>query len=176
MGCDGKLTMEHNYPQELRQLREYANRKRIDLSDRLGSGVDGLVYSTTQGSAVKGHRSKQTFQKELRAFEVLSKYPDQDFAGFNVPRMLDFHPELMVIEMQLVIPPFVVDFTGATIGKQSTTFSDMSAEDYEEWERGKIEDYGQSDWQVVKTVIGRFRRIGIFLNDIHKGNIRISNE
>ncbi|MFO1001217.1 MAG: hypothetical protein U0936_12810 [Planctomycetaceae bacterium] len=78
--------------------------------------------------------------------------------------------------MELVTAPFVVDFTGATIGKRSSAFTDMSAEDLEEWEADKVEAYGESDWELVRTVISCFRRVGIYLNDIHKGNIRIRNE
>ncbi|MBL8813988.1 MAG: hypothetical protein JNM43_27715 [Planctomycetaceae bacterium] len=168
--------MEHNYPDEYRRLQEYATRKRIDLLNRLGWGMDGLVYSTKQSSAVKAHSKKETFEKEQRVYQALAEHPEYDFAGFSVPRMLECHPELWIIEMQLVVPPFVVDFTGATIGKQSSAFLDMSEEDYTEWRNEKIEAYGESDWEQVEIVIRCFRRIGIYLNDVHKGNIRLRNE
>lgn len=168
--------MENSYPDEYRRLQAYSQRKRIGLTSRLGWGMDGLVYSTTQRSAVKAHRQIGTFDKELRVFQKLAEHPGHEFAGFNVPKLLDFHPELLVIEMELVIAPFVVDFTGATIGKRSSAFTDMSDEDFEEWEADKIEAYGESDWELVQTVISCFSRLGIHLNDIHKGNIRIRNE
>lgn len=69
-----------------------------------------------------------------------------------------------------------MDFTGATIGKRSSAFTDISDEDFEEWEADKIEAYGESDWELVQTVISCFSRLVIHLNDIHKGNIRIRNE
>lgn len=129
--------MEHSYPDEYRRLQEYSARKRIDLLNRLGYGMDGLVYSTKQRSAVKAHRKQESFEKELRVYQILADHPKPDFGGFSVPRMLEYHLELWVIEMELVVPPFVVDFTGATIGRQSSAFMDMSEEDYADWRERK---------------------------------------
>ena len=97
--------MENSYPDEYRRLQAYSQRKRIGLLSRLGWGMDGFVYSTTQRSAVKARRQIGTFDKGLRVFQKLAEHPEHAFAGFNVPKLLDFHPELLVIEVELVIAP-----------------------------------------------------------------------
>ena len=168
--------MSKHYHDELKRLQNYAERKRLKLLEQLGSGVDGLVWSTNRGSAVKAHRSKDLFEKELRVYFRLDEHSDADFCGFNVPKMIEFHPELFVIEMHLVVPPFVVDFVGATLDRPSPALSAMEEEELVEWENDKLELFGAPDWEIVSNVISRFRRIGIHLNDVHKGNIRLRNE
>ena len=168
--------MEQNYPEEFERLTKYVSRKSTQLLERLGSGVDGLVYSTNKGSAVKAHRAKTLFEKELRVYQRLKMHPDNDFAGFNVPRLLEHHPELWVIEMDLVVVPFALDFAGATLDKPSPSLLDQTEEEFAEWEESKIEIFGVEDWQVVQTVISCFRRIGIYLSDVHKGNIKVRQE
>jgi len=165
--------MEPNYPEEFDRLSKYVTRKACSLLERLGSGVDGLVYSTNKGSAVKAHRGKTLFEKERAVFERLAMYSDNDFAGFNVPTMLDFHPELLVIEMQFVVPPFALDFSGATLDRPSAAVVDQTEEEFAEWEESRIEIYGPEDWEIVQRVMSCFRRIGVHLGDVHKGNIKL---
>jgi len=165
--------MEPNYPEEFDRLSKYVTRKACDLLERLGSGFDGLVYSTNKGSAVKAHRGKSLFEKERAVFERLEIHSDNDFAGFNVPKMLDFHPELLVIEMQLVVPPYALDFSGATLDRPSAATLDQTEDEFAEWEESRIEIYGAEDWEIVERVISCFRRIGIYLGDVHKGNIKL---
>lgn len=168
--------MEQNYPEEFQRLTQYVNRKSTRLLERLGSGVDGLVYSTNKGSAVKAHRGKGLFEKEVSVYKRLKENPGHSFAGFNIPRLLDFHPELWVIEMELVVAPFALDFAGATLDRPSTSVLDQTEEDFVEWEEAKIEIYGEEDWEVVQTLISCFRGIGIYLSDVHKGNIKLREE
>ena len=168
--------MEQNYPEEFKRLTKYVDRKATKLFRLLGYGVDGLVYSTNKGSAVKAHRGKSLFEKELRIYQRLDQHPNNDFAGFNVQKLLDFHPELWVIEMQFVVTPFALDFVGATLDQPSAAIAEQTEEEYAEWEESKIEIFGAEDWQVVQTVISCFRRIGIHLSDVHKGNIKLREE
>lgn len=81
--------MELSYPDEYRRLQEYAARKRIDLLNRLGYGMDGLVYSTKQRSAVKAHRKKGSFEKELRIFQILAEQPSPISPGSAYPECLN---------------------------------------------------------------------------------------
>lgn len=116
------------------------------------------------------------FEQELRVYQRLALYPEKPVPGFNVPKMLDFHTELWVIEMQLVVVPFVLDFAGATLDKPSPTIAEQSEEDFAEWEADKIEAFGEEDWQSVTRLLSHFRRMGIYLSDVHKGNIRFRDE
>ena len=110
--CVVGSTIEQNYPEEFERLTKYVSRKSMQLLERLGSGVDGLVYSTNKGSAVKAHRTKALFEKELQVYEQLKRHPDNDFAGFNVPNQEEYHFDCWVIEMELgfarVPPPIVI--------------------------------------------------------------------
>ena len=37
-----------------------------------------------------------------------------DVAGFAIPTLIDHDDELLALEMQIVFPPFVVDFASVT--------------------------------------------------------------
>ena len=124
----------------------------------------------------RGHRAKALFEKERRVYKRLAEYPNNDSMGFNVPQILDFYPELWVIEMQFVVTPFSLDFAGTTLDRASTTITEQTPEEYEEWEASKIEIFGADDWATVQSVISCFRRIGIYVSDVHKGNIKLREE
>lgn len=77
------------------------------------------------------------------------------------------HPDLWVIEMALVSPPFVLDFAGASLDKPS---ADFPPHVLRQWEAEKREVFGDR-WPLVRRVISEFRAMGIYLADVHRGNI-----
>jgi hypothetical protein len=62
----------------------------------------------------------------------------------------------------------VLDFAGARLDGPS----EFPPEVMDEWEREKEEQF-EDDWQLVKSVMAEFERFGVFLGDVHPGNIRV---
>jgi hypothetical protein len=90
-----------------------------------------------------------------------------------VPRLLDSHDELLVIEMQIVTPPFVVDFASAYLDSFPPYVED--AEIMADWEANKQEQFEQR-WPLVKQVLAAFQGHGIYLADIKPGNIEFADD
>ena len=79
--------------------------------------------------------------------------------------------ELFVLEMEIVSPPFVLDFAAAYLDRPP----DFPAELMNEWELEKQEQF-EERWPIVKDLIYSFRQYGIYLSDVKPGNITFGDE
>lgn len=150
---------------ELR-TKQYAERFDRPIEKELGFGYDGIVFSTSCQSAIKALRYEPLYQRERDVYLRLQEHGVSDLLGFKVPRMLNADDELWVVEMEIVSPPFVLDFAGAYLD----TPPDFPEEIMEDWRAEKREQFGER-WGQVQDVMREFRRIGIFLADVKPGNI-----
>lgn len=87
---------------------------------------------------------------------------------FKVPQYVSHYDELMIVEIEVVSPPYVLDFAGAHLDRPS----EFPPEVLEEWEAEKREQFG-SDWPEVQDLIYEFRALGIYLSDVKPGNIEL---
>jgi len=86
-----------------------------------------------------------------------------------VPAPISHHDELLIIHMEIVRPPFVVDFASA--GLDGPLF-DYSAETLVEWVESRKELF-EENWPRVMKIIAEFRAQGIYLSDVKPGNITL---
>ena len=68
------------------------------LETELGWGQEGFVWETTRGSAIKVYRpdAQLNFNRELRAYGILSQSNISNIGGFEVPQLLD-HDQLLQV-------------------------------------------------------------------------------
>lgn len=97
----------------------------------------------------------------------LSEHNVDSVHGFRVPQLLDLDDELGVIEMTIVRPPFVLDFATAALDSPP----DFPEEVLADWYAEKREQFGE-DWPKAAAVVRALERLGIFMLDVHPGNIR----
>ena len=64
---------------------------------------------------------------------------------FKIPKLWHWDDELWVLEMEIVSPPFVLDFAGAYLDRPP----DFPDEVMEEWWKAKKEQFGER-WPVVQ--------------------------
>lgn len=149
----------------------YSQEQGIQLVDQLGAGLDGIVFSTDRGSAVKALRYRELHERERDVYLRLFDLGVTRVLRFKVPRYLSHHDELMIVETQIVSPPYVLDFAGAHLDRPN----EFPPEIIEEWEAEKCEQFG-SDWPEVQDLIHEFRRLGIYLSDVKPGNVELGTE
>ena len=166
--------METHYREEYERLQIYVKARGAVLTERFGSGQDGLVYATNRESAVKCLRFAKLFKNERDVYLRLAAHECDEIAGFAVPRMIDSDDELWIVEMQIVSPPFIVDFAGASLDIRPRILREMSVEDWTEWQEERIEMFGD-DWPKVEAVMAELRKMGIYLSDVKPGNITVRN-
>lgn len=155
-------------PDIANRAKSYCDLNGIGIEMLLGSGIQGVVYSTTEKTAIKTFVRPEHYERER---DVYLRLQDKDFSvvgGFNVPKLLGLNDELLVVEMEVVTPPFVLDFAGAYLDRRPP----YDSEELAEWEETRIELFGD-DWPRVRNVLAMFRAIGVHLVDVKPGNVTI---
>lgn len=148
------------------RIAEYAALRGRQLVEQLGYGYDGIVYSTDCQSAIKGLRYQELYERERDVYLRLQSRNVQSVCGCKVPQFIDGDDNLWVVEMQIVSPPFVLDFAGAYLDKKP----DFPANVMRRWMREKVSQFGD-DWPRVQSIMAELARHGVHLADVKPGNI-----
>lgn len=154
------------YTTALANAKEYARQRGSKLLDRLGYGQDGIVYSTDQKSAVNAFRCDEQYRREKEVYGRIEQHNISKVGEFAIPKPISCHDKLMVIEMEIVSPPFIVDFAGAHLDESPPYPPDVLVE----WERRKRQMFGRR-WPLVRSALSQLRGFGIHLADINPGNV-----
>jgi hypothetical protein len=114
----------------------YASRHRIKIARRLGFGIHGLVLegervADAARTAIKIHKDGEPYHRERAIYERLAQHVVREIRGFNVPRLINCDEDLRVIEMTVVVRPFVLDFAGAYLEERP----DFPEDVWEQWEQ-----------------------------------------
>ena len=155
----------------IQNARTYAARHQLCLAERLGFGIHGIVLvaeNNTKGgkTAVKVHRAAEPFQRECAAYERLRDAGVSKILGFNVPQLIRIDDKLLVVEMTVVVRPFVLDFAGAHLG----VLPEFPEETWAEWEAEKREQFDIC-WPRVQAVLGELETLEIHMLDVSPSNV-----
>ncbi|MEZ6060712.1 MAG: hypothetical protein R3C19_10145 [Planctomycetaceae bacterium] len=153
------------------RVKRYADSRGIQLTDWLGQGFDGVVVRTNVKTALKALAFEPLYQKERDVYLRLREHQVQEIMGFSVPVMFAFDDDLWVIEMEVVTPPYVLDFAGAYLDRRPDFPDDVM----EEWQADKLEQFGEERWSVVRSLMAHFARMGIHLADVKPGNVTFAD-
>ena len=157
------------FPEDIAdRASQYAAQRGMRLEEQLGSGVDGIVLRSDGPSAVKVFGRPSAYRRELACYERLREHRVLAIHGHRVPQLLHFDDTLLVIEMTVVHPPFLLDFAGAYLD-EAPEFSDGVME---QWHEDKREQFGDVRWDQVQILLAVLRRdYQIHLLDVNPGNI-----
>lgn len=153
------------------RANQYAARRSLILGQVIGFGQDGIVYATHSKTAVNAMKFREQYDRELAVYLRLQEKAVGKLCGFSVPALVGHHDELMVIEMEFVTPPFIVDFASA--GVDFNPLSKYDADQRAE-HQADLADRFEENWPIVNKLLGELRSIGIFLSDVNVNNIRFS--
>ena len=152
------------------RVRRYAESHgvEVDLSKALGFGQDGRVWQTLNKTAIKAVERPRNYIAERDSYQRLLDADVSTIDGLNVPRLVDFDDALQIIEMEIVKPPYLLDFGKAHLDSKP----DFSEETMAEWEEHLVELFGD-DMPRVKGVLRRLTAYGIYYYDAKPANIRL---
>lgn len=137
------------------------------IKSAIGSGVDGIVYSTTRSSAVKVHCNRDGYEKELAVYRRLQEHHVIQVNGLHVPVLRGYDDRGMVIEMSIVHPPWVLDFASSTLDHPP----DFPQEVWDHWWTEKQEVF-EEDWPKAEALYYSFKRLyGIYHLDLNPRNV-----
>ncbi|MDZ4686487.1 MAG: hypothetical protein SH850_15570 [Planctomycetaceae bacterium] len=144
----------------------YAKQHGLTIEKQIGGGVDGLVQGTDRKTAIKTLNNHHLYRQERDVYRHFRRRKVSNVNGFQIPTLVDVDDELWVIEMTVVSPPFIVDFASASLIRRTEFEPEIRAE----WMEAKEEQF-EGDWPRVKMAMWALDRIGVFLNDVHPGNV-----
>ena len=157
-------------PELLTQYAQaYTQRIGVTIESRLGRGIQGMVFLASNHSAIKVHADRAGYARELNAYSRLAQHYVTQVRGFNVPILRSFDDEMLVLEISIVKPPFVLDFGGAYLDQPPPHAGERASQ--ERWMMERREKFGENLGK-VNAILAEFEaRFGIHLLDVHPGNI-----
>jgi len=157
--------------ERLRRVEQYCVRNDLIIDRQLGFGVHGSVFAAhSQGElwemAVKGFERQSEYLRERNVYLRLTEHGISNIRGCAVPDLLAFDDELLVLEMTVVMRPFVLDFAGAYLDKPP----DFPEEVMAEWRDEKKEQF-EERWPEVQRILWFLQGLGIYVIDVTPNNI-----
>lgn len=157
----------------------YAEQYGLKLGRELGAGVHGIVFSTEsqpQGddlsgqSAVKAHQGEVEYCRERDIYLRLKQKKITKLKSCNVPQLIRYDDDYLIIEMTMVKRPYILDFAGAYLDKPL----DFSEEVMADWYADKLEQF-EKHWPEVQAILAILEAHGIFMEDVNPKNITFAD-
>lgn len=121
-------------------------------------------------TAVKALYREDGYRREVACYRRLTDV--KRIGRFWIPELLAWDDSLLVIELRIVFPPFILDFAKAYVDVPP----DFSSETLADNEEAGAEMFGER-WEEVQGLITTLRyRYGIFYYDVKPGNIQFPDE
>jgi hypothetical protein len=157
------------------RLAACCQRRQLERLGPLGSGMHGNVFrASSPGAAgevaIKVHLRREPFEVELETYLRLRDANVTQVLGFNVPQLLGYDADLLVLEMTVVQQPFVLDFAEVSLDLPREFPDDV----WTHWQEEKQEQFGER-WPVVQQVLAAFEALDIYLLDVSPRNIALRN-
>jgi hypothetical protein len=149
----------------------YCQAQGLVMGQRLGYGVHGSVSAVENQangdrSAIKGFERELEYRRERDIYLRLQEHGVTVIRSCAVPVLIRYDDNFWVIEMTVVTRPFILDFAGAYL----EFGPDFSDEVMAEWQAEKQEQF-QERWPEVQRILAALEGYGIFMVDVHPGNI-----
>lgn len=139
----------------------------FDGPTTLGYGQDGSVWRTTTPTAIKVFRRPEVYSTERACYERLREHNVTRINEFSIPGLVDFDDSLLVIEMDIVSPPYLLDFGKCYLDRKP----DYSPEVWQEWDE-QHDEMWEGRWKVVRRAVWQLEKYGIYHIDPRPGNVR----
>jgi hypothetical protein len=147
-------------------------RSTVDFGRRLGFGTDGYVWATHRNSAIKVLESGECYLRERDCYRRLFERMVDSIDGLAVPRLLDYDDELLIVEMEIVEPPYLLDFGKAYLDG----IHPYSADQLRAYNRSLERHFREEDLPRVMRVCRTLRTYGIEYLDAKPKNIRLRSD
>ena len=138
----------------------------LELETPVGHGTDGSVWASSRLTAVKALYRRRNYDLELECYKRFQARQVVNLAGFTVPQLVAWDDVLLIIEMELVTPPYILDFGKVAIDRRP----DFSAEVWADWDE-QIAELFESRLPDVRRLLLALERHGIYYLDPKPGNI-----
>jgi hypothetical protein len=129
--------------------------------------VSGFVFLAPDHTAIKVHKHQESFETELMAYQRLRRLRIRQLHGLTIPRLRGFSERDLIIRMDTVSPPYLLDFAGVRF--EPPDFS----EDVLAYWQSTIEDRYGANASIVYGVYDALARLGIYYLDFRLSNLNL---
>ena len=132
------------------RARRYGERAKVEIQFEraLGAGTDGAIWKTDRHSAVKAFERQTNYRPEVECYNRLASAGVTEIDGFAVPRLIGASDDLWVIEIEIVTPPFLLDFGKVHLDRPPDYSVEVLDEDEE-----RCREIFEDRWPRVKSLI-----------------------
>lgn len=135
----------------------------------LGWGVSGFVYLSPDGRAVvKIYRHEEAFTREVEVYRRLRRLRITELHGLTIPKLLDARRDLMLISMDFVIAPYLLDFAGVRFDPP-----DYPPDVMEHWHAQIARMYGPNAG-IAYAVYHTLSQHGMYYMDFRPSNMNLT--
>lgn len=162
-------------PAELESIaKQYATLKglQVDLQRPLGAGTDGSVWPTSRKSAIKVLEFEKNYRQELRCYQRLLTEKVFRLDGLAVPKLVDYDDSLLVVEITIVEPPYLLDFGKAYLDESPP----YTNEELSRFLTELAAHFNTDDLPRTKKILRLLRNYGIEYLDAKPKNIRLRSD
>jgi hypothetical protein len=139
-----------------------------DPLESLGWGVSGFVFLAPDLlSAIKVHHNQEGHAAELKAYHLLRQHRITSLFGLTVPKLRRFDSARRLIEIDVVSPPYLLDFAGVKF--VDPEFSEDTVTDIQEM---ISERFGRNAY-VAYAVQHELLKIGMYYLDLRPSNLNV---
>lgn len=142
----------------------------LNLKTPLGYGNDGVVWQSSRQTAVKAFEREFKYLRERDCYRRFQQHKVRSIQGLTIPELIGYDNELMIVEIRIVTPPYLLDFAKAYLDSKP----DFPPETMEEWEQEGLDNFGDR-WADVRVVLWVLTKYGIYYYDAKPGNINFGN-
>jgi hypothetical protein len=134
----------------------------------LGWGIGGYVLlSPDARTAVKVHRSREGFERELLVYRKLRRLRITELHGLNIPQLRGHSTGNMLIRMDFVSAPFLLDFAGVLLSPP-----DFPEDVMAHW-HAEIEERFHPNTDIVYAVYDSLAKHGLYYVDFRQTNLKL---
>lgn len=134
----------------------------------LGWGVSGFVFLSPDAmTAVKVHHFEAGHAAEVKAYQWLRQQRITQILGVTVPKLRAVDSDRMLIQMDVVCPPFLLDFAGVKFtdpGFPPDTIAENSR---------MIEERFGPNAPLAFAIQAELRKLGMFYLDMRPDNLNL---
>ncbi len=152
------------------RLQRYIDRHELTMAvlEPLGGGQDGSVWESDRNTAIKVFSREANYWRERDCYLRLHDVGIERLGIFSVPTIIGYDDSLWVVEMDIVTPPYFLDFGKAYLDRRPPFDAEQIAEAMQLAE----ELFDAADWPDVEEALLDLRLVGIHYLDIKPANIR----
>jgi hypothetical protein len=154
------------------KVEQYGQHRGIRILEYLGGGTDGHVWHSGRDTAVKAFHREKNYLMELQCYQRLREHNVVKIEQFAVPRLVWHDIDLLVIEMSMVSPPCLIDFSKAYLDGEPHHTPEVLAD------AAQNQRYIWGDrYAEVMSLIGTLKyKYGIYHQDPNARNIWFEGE